>query len=227
LKRGGGPWVRTRAWALAAMLMCPRHAAAQEPVDAPPSDASPMTRSDVVKFLAGGGLGLVVHESAHLAFDEIFHAQPKIVPVRFGPIPFFAISPQRPLSPRQLFTVASAGLWTQDLTSEWLLHPHHADLRRAHAPFAKGMLAFDVLTSVGYAAVAFAEAGPGERDTRGMALGLGVSERTIGLLVLSPAALDVYRYFRPQSNWARWATRILEVGSIVLIIKAPSAGSRN
>jgi hypothetical protein len=217
--------MRTRVWALAAMLMCPIHAAAQQPVDEPPADAGPRTRSDVVRFLAGAGLGLVVHESAHLAFDEIFHAQPKLVSVHFGPIPFFAISPQRPLSSRQLFTVASAGLWTQDLGSEWLLQPQHTDLRRAHAPFAKGMLAFDVLTSVGYAAVAFVEAGPGERDTRGMALGLGVSERTIGLLVLSPAVLDVYRYVHPQSNWAKWATRILEAGSIVLIIKAPSAGS--
>jgi hypothetical protein len=219
--------MRARVWALAAMLLCPRHAAAQTPVDEPPAEAGPLTRSDVAMFLAGAGLGLAVHESAHLALDEIFHAQPRVLSIHFGPIPFFAISPQRSLSPRQLFTVASAGLWTQDLTSEWLLQPHHADLRRAHAPFAKGMLAFDVLTSVGYAAVAFAEAGPAQRDTRGMALGLGVSERTVGLLVLSPAAIDVYRYFHPQSTWAKWATRILEAGSIVLIIKAPSAASRD
>jgi hypothetical protein len=231
--------MRARVWTLAATLMCPRCAAAQQPADEFRADASrespvnpespvrSVTRDDLVRFLAGAGLGLVVRESAHVAFDEIFRAQPKVVSVHFGPVPFFAITPRRPLSPRQLFTVASAGLWTQDLTSEWLLQPHNVDLRHAHAPFAKGILAFDVLTSIGYASVAFAEAGPGERDTRGMALGLGVSERAIGLLVLCPGALDVYRYYHPQSNWAKWATRILETGSIVLIVKAPSAGSHD
>jgi hypothetical protein len=206
--------------ALAIALLCPLQAAAQQPNDAPPADSGPSTPKDVLTFLSGAGLGLVIHESAHLAFDEIFRAQPKVISVHFGPLPFFAVSPQRPLSPRQLFTITSAGFWTQELTSELLLR-QHADLRHAHAPFAKGMLAFDVLTSIGYAAAAFAETGPFERDTRGMAQGLGVSERAIGLLVLSPAALDVYRYFRPQSKWAKWAAWILDAGSIVLIVKAP------
>jgi hypothetical protein len=207
--------------ALTLAFLSPLPAAAQPPSDEPPAASTTNARRDVLTFLAGAGFGLVVHEGGHFVFDEIFDARPHVIPVHFGPVPFFAISPQRPLSPKQLFTVTSAGFWTQELTSELLL-TRHRDLRHAHASFAKGLLAFDVLTSIGYAAVAFAGQGPVERDTRGIAQGLGVSERAIGLVVLSPAALDVYRYFRPDSVWARWAARIAKAGSIVLVIKAPA-----
>jgi hypothetical protein len=208
------------ALALAMVILSPPPAAAEPPSDEPPAPSTTSPRRDVLTFLAGAGFGLVVHEGGHFVFDEIFDARPHVIPVHFGPIPFFAVSPQRPLSPTQLFTVTSAGFWTQNLTSELLL-TQHPDLRHAHAPFAKGLLAFDVLTSIGYAAVAFVGQGPVERDTRGIALSLGVSERAIGLVVLGPAALDLYRYFRPDSTWARWASRIAKAGSIVLVIRAP------
>ena len=42
-----------------------------------------------------------------------------------------------------------------------------------HAPFAKGVLAFNVAASAAYAGAAFARTGPYERDTRGMASQLG------------------------------------------------------
>lgn len=195
--------------------------AAQPPGDDPSTAPTAITGQDVLAFLAGAGLGLVAHEGGHLVFDEIFDAMPHVIPVHFGPIPFFAISPQRELSSKQLFTVASAGFWTQAWTSELLL-TRNPDLRHAHAPFTKGLLAFNVLTSIGYAAVAFAERGPFERDTRGIAQGLDVSERAVACVVLTPAVLDLYRYFRPDSSWARWAARIAKVGSIVLVLKARS-----
>ena len=81
------------------------------------------------------------------------------------------------------------------------------------------MLAFDVLTSAGYAAAAFAKAGPTERDTASMGKGLGVTERAIGVLVLVPAALDVYLYYRPESKWARWSARAVKIGSVLLVVK--------
>jgi hypothetical protein len=196
-------------------------AAAQTPGDPPPAAATPDAGPNVLAFLAGAGVGLVVHEGGHFVFDEIFDARPRVIPVHFGPVPFFAVSPQGPLSPRQLFTVTSAGFWTQSLTSEWLL-TRQRDLRHARAPLATGLFAFNVLTSIGYAAVAFAGRGPVERDTKGMAQGLGVSERTVGLLMLSPAALDAYRYFRPDSAWARWASRVAKAASVVLVVKAPA-----
>jgi hypothetical protein len=122
-----------------------------------------------------------------------------------------------------LFIVASAGFWTQALTTEAFL-PRATSLRQAHAPFVKGMLAFDILTSIGYAAVAFAGTGPSERDTRGMAVGLGVPEPVVGVIVLAPAALEAYRYFSPRSRWAKWATWAVGAGWVALVFVAPSGG---
>jgi hypothetical protein len=206
------------AIALGALLLIPVSVLGQQPDEHAPSEAAESRTTDIAKFLAGAGLKFVIHESGHLAFDEIFDAHPHLQAVHFGPFPFFAITPLRPLSSRQLFTVASAGFWAEDLSAELLL-PRHADLRHEHAPFAKGMLAFDVLTETGYALVAFAEAGPIQRDTHGMAVGLGTSERVIGAIVLTPAVLEAYRYFRPESRWARWAMWMTEAGSALLVIK--------
>jgi hypothetical protein len=202
--------------ALAGLLSGPLPAWAQE--NEPPAEHKVQAGADAAKLLAGAALAFLIHESGHLAFDELFDARPRLQSVHFGPVPFFAITPTRPLSSRQLFTVASAGFWAQEISSEWLL-PKHRDLRHEHAPFAKGMLAFDVLTSIGYAGVAFAEAGPSQRDTRGMASGAALPERAIAVLVLAPAVLEAYRYFRPESAWARWAMRAVEVGSVLLVIR--------
>ena len=95
--------------------------------------------------------------------------------------------------------ISSAGFWVQHATSEWLLtrHPH---LRREHAPFRKGLLAWNVLASAAYSGAAFARAGPPERDTRGMAMSLGVPEPWIGALILAPAVLDAVRYAHPTRH---------------------------
>ena len=174
--------------------------------------------ADTVKFLAGGAEAFLEHEADHLLFDLLFDAQPYVKTVHFGPIPFFAVAHHRILSPRREFVVSSAGLWTQSATSEWLL-TRHPDLRHEHAPFAKGAFAFDILTSLGYGAVAFAKAGPFERDTRGMAASIRVDERAIAAIVVAPAILDGYRYFNPESRWAKWASRAVKVGSVLLVVR--------
>ncbi len=197
--------------------MVPRTAFSQAPTSIDPGGNE---TEDVAKFLAGGAVGLLIHEGGHLFWDAVFDAHPRVEPVHFGPIPFFAITPTRPLSPRQLYIVASAGFWTQELSSELLQSPNR-DLRHEHAPFAKGMLAFGVLTSIGYGVVAIAEAGPAQRDTRGMAAGLGAPEPAIGALIMAPALLQIYRYYRPDSQWAKWATRALAASSVLVLFRAP------
>lgn len=174
--------------------------------------------ADTVTFLTGAALGLVMHESGHLLFDGVFDASPRIEGVHFGPFPFFAITHRSDLSPRREFTISSAGFWMQDLSSEWILTKQPA-LRRARAPLAKGVLAFNVLNAAGYAYVAFARAGPFERDTRGMADSIGVDERAIGAMVLAPAVLDAIRYFKPEARWATWASRAAKVGSVLLVVR--------
>jgi len=199
------------------MAPWPAHAQTAAPVPAQPTKQNDHRAADLVAFLTGGAFALGAHESGHLIFDAIFDANPRLEHVHFGPIPFFAITHRPDLSPRREFTVSSAGFWVQEGTNEWLLVTR-PDLRHEHAPFVKGIFAFNVLTSIGYGTVAFVRAGPFERDTRGMTE-IGVDERAIGVVVIAPALLDAYRYFRPESKWAKWASRVVKAGGVVLVVK--------
>lgn len=149
------------------------------------------------KFLAGAAIGFVLHEAGHAAAGwERVSA-----------------------GPRRGFIVTSAGFWAQNLVSEQML-THDRRLRSKPAPFRKGILAFHVLGSTGYAALAVAKTGPPGRDTLGMANTSRLSERWIGALVLAPGALDAIRYFRPEARWARWLSRGVKIGAVALVIRS-------
>jgi len=183
---------------------------------APPSVSAQTI--DVVRFFAGAALGLGFHESAHLIVDEAFGADPGVRKVSAGFIPFFAIT-HEPVTPTKEFIISSAGFWAQDVGSDIVLS-RHPQLRQEHAPLLKGLLAFNVVTSVIYSGAAFARRGPAERDTRGIALSADVDEPWIGVTVLAPAVLDAARYYRPNSRALRWASRAAKVGGALLIFKA-------
>jgi len=206
-----------RAVCLVACLALAQPAAAQG-LSVPPADSNQHPITDFVTFLAGGALGLALHETGHVLFDAAFDAHPTLESVHFGPIQFFAITHENNLPWREEYAIDSAGFWMQEATSEWLL-TSRPNLRATKAPFAKGLLAFNVLASVGYGVVAFTKSGPPERDTRGMASALGVDERAIGVLVIAPAVFDAIRYFKPDAAWARWASRIAKVAGVVVIFK--------
>jgi hypothetical protein len=127
------------------------------------------------------------------------------------------------VTPAKEFTISSAGFWVQHAGDEFLLS-RRPNLRDEHAPFAKGVLAFNVLTSVVYAGAAFVQHGPVERDTLGMAVSADIAEPWIGVTVLAPAVLDGARYYRPRSRVLRWASRSAKVAGALLVIKA--AGGR-
>ena len=179
---------------------------------------SPAHAQAVATFLAGAATGLAAHEGGHLVFGLALDARPELKSIHFGPFPFFAISHRSDLSPRGEFAVSAAGFWMQQGTSEWLLTRRPA-LRGEHAPFMKGLLAFNVLNSVGYSAVAMAKAGPFERDTRAIGDALNIDERWVGAIVLAPAVLDSYRYFFPDRRWAVWSSRALKAGMVLLVLK--------
>lgn len=202
---------------LSIAVVFPATAAGQPgvPPPKPPPDESVVLRS--LKFVGGAAAGLAAHEGGHLLFDAIFDAGPSVKKVSFGPIPFFAIT-HEPVSPRQEYVIASAGFWVQEGVNEVLL-TRSPGLRHERVPFAKGILAFNVLASAAYAGAAFAHAGPPERDTRGMAVALGVDERSIGVLILAPAVLDTYRYYHPEARWAAWVSRGVKIGSVLLVLK--------
>jgi len=210
LDRGGCNMSTAARWIVAAAVVCCTAA----PVSA--------QTSAVVQFFAGAALGLGLHESGHLILDEAFGAEPGVRKVSAGFIPFFAIT-HEPVSPLKEFTISSAGFWVQHAGSEVLLS-RRPNLRQEHAPVAKGLLAFNVLTSVMYAGAAFVRHGPAERDTRGMAVSADIPEPWIGVTILGPAVLDGARYYRPRSRALRWASRAAKVGGVLLILKA--AGDR-
>ena len=182
------------------------------------SSEKPSRSSSTVRFLAGGAAAFAAHEAGHFIFDVIFDADPRLKSVDFHGIPFFAITHRPDISPRQRFTIASAGFWVQHAGNEWILSRTPA-LRHERAPFRKGMVAFNVLASAAYAGAAFARTGPEERDTRGMAEGARIDERWIGAMVLAPAVLDTIRYLDPDAKWAVWTSRAAKVGLVLLVLR--------
>jgi hypothetical protein len=171
------------------------------------------------RFPLGVAAGFAGHEGGHLLANAVVGGRPEVRGVKFLRVPFFAISPTAPLSPRALYAVSVAGFLVQDASSEWILS-RTPGLRDREAPFAKGVLTFHVSTSAGYAGAAFARRGPAERDTRSMATTLRVSERWVGALVLAPAALDLWRYHHPRDGWATWTSRATKVATLALLARA-------
>ena len=189
------------------------------PGPAPGPTAQRSRAADIATFLAGGAIGLLAHEGGHLLFNVVFDAEPGIRRVDFHGIPFFAITHRPALSPAREFTISAGGFWVQHAGSEWLL-TKRPRLRFEKAPLAKGVLAFNVLAAGAYAGAAFARTGPGERDTRGMAVSSGIDERWIGALILAPAVLDAWRYFDPDARWAVWISRAAKAGTVLLVFRA-------
>lgn len=169
-------------------------------------------------FLGGAAVAFAAHETGHLLFDVLFDAHAGVKKVDFHGIPFFAITHDPGLPPRQEFTIDSAGFWVQEAGNELILS-NRPGLRDEHAPFLKGMVAFNVLASVAYAGAAFARTGPFERDTRGVADSLRWKEPFVGALILAPAILDAVRYYERNPKWAMWASRGAKLFSVVLIVR--------
>jgi hypothetical protein len=65
---------------------------------------------------------------------------------------------------------------------------------------------FDILLAAGYAITGFANIGPPQSDVNTMARGLNVPAWQVGLELMVPASVDLYRYFVPGSVWAPWTS---------------------
>ena len=175
----------------------------------------------VLPFLGGAVVAFLSHESGHVIPDLVFHADPHLEGVQFGPIPFFTVAQHNPVTRGQEYAISSGGFWVQETVNEWILSSRPR-LRREHAPFLKGMVVFNVLMQAGYSTAAIFRYGPDERDPRSMASSSGLPEPAIGAMILAPAVLDGYRYFHPEKRWAAWASRAVKAGTILLVIRAAS-----
>ena len=208
----------------AALVVCLCAGATPASAQTPPAPSGavrepPLRR--VFTFLGGAATGLAVHESGHLMTSALFGADPGVKGITYGPLPFFAITHDQ-VTRRQEFVISSAGFWMQHAGSEWILHAH-PHLHDESAPFLKGLFAFNLGVSAMYSVAAFGQFGRPERDTLGMARSLGSTgapEPLVGALVLAPALLDGYQYLNPDAAWARWASRAVKVGSVLLTVAA-------
>ena len=178
-----------------------------------------MWAGDPGKFFEGAFAAFFGHESGHLIANYSLGTDPYLRGVHYGPIPFFTIEPGRLLNPHEHYITASAGFNAQNIIDEWLL-TSHPKLSSENQPFLKGLASFNFWLFVGYAASAFTETGPNQRDTKGMADALGWNERWVGAMILVPAALDTYRYKHPDSKWAVWASRASKLAMISLAADA-------
>jgi hypothetical protein len=177
-------------------------------------------------FLGGAATAFTAHETCHLLANLGTGNQPSLEPVTFlGFIPFVAIVPSihcrggdcykhnretyyagRP----GLYTIVSAGLQCQHYEDEFILSLR-PDLRLTEAPFRKGMLAFNTLTSIGYVIANWAGVEPVDGDVRGISRDGGAPRVLLSTLVLGIAAVDIARYYFPQARWLAWLNRVAKV----------------
>lgn len=171
------------------------------------------------KFFEGAFVGFLGHETGHLITNTAMNTDLYLMPVHYGPVPFFTIQPGRLLTRHEHYITASAGFNATNIIDEWLLTPHPR-LSQENKPLLKGTASFNFWVNVGYAATAFAGTGPNERDTKGMADALGWSEWEVGAMILVPTGLDTYRYKRPDAKWAATLSRIAKLYMIFLAVNA-------
>ena len=200
---------------------------------APLPEFTDVTVGSVAVTAAGFLTAFVVHEACHGVANLAMGNVPSLQPVRFlGFLPFFAVSPGVTCQngtcvrrdgtpffpgPRGYATIVSAGIVCQEVTNEIILTVRPG-IRMERAPFLKGMLLFNTAASVAYGIANLAGIEPPEGDIRGLD---GVSRLPHGVfaaVVLGTAALDVARYFLPDSQWLPWVSRGSKVVTIGLVV---------
>jgi hypothetical protein len=171
--------------------------------------------ADYAWFLLGAATSFVGHELGHVVTDVMLDKKVNFVETHLGPIPFFAIQPCCNLARRELYVIASAGFNVQNVNSELILLISPRLRSRRHA-FLKGVLMFDVVLSLGYAITGFAGVGPSQSDVNSMARALEVPPWQVGIFLVVPAVMDLYRYLVPSSTWAPWVSvqgKLLTLGA--------------
>ena len=197
-----------------------RDAGAQEAEGNREDSTGKSSARQAIRFLAGGLTGLVVHEAGHVVTGLALGADPAFERLDYGFIPFFAVT-HEPVSRGREFVISASGFLAQHGANEFLLS-HGPPLRATGSAFRKGWLTFNLATSAVYTVAAFGETGPPERDTRGIAVSAGddgVPEPVVGVFILVPAALDAVRYVYDDPAWARWTSRAVKAGLLLLAVR--------
>jgi hypothetical protein len=184
-------------------------------------------------FLAGALTGFLSHEAGHVMANLLQGNVPHFLSVKgFGFIPFFTVAPRIACYHSHCtkydgsafstgvpgkVAITSAGFNVQHVTDEFLLS-FEPRLRYRVAPYRKGLLAFNLLLSVGYAISAITRIENREGDVTATAKLMGVPREAYASVLLAIAGLDMYRYFVPDSRWAPWVSRGSKVAFIGIVI---------
>jgi len=233
---GAWPAMAAAAWlvaspALAVDLETPVALADPAPGGVP--ELTDVTPASVALTAAGFVTAFVVHEACHGAANLAMANVPTLEPVRFlGFLPFFAVSPNiqcrdgtclrrggepfQPGPPGYAFIVSS-GILCQEITNEIIL-TEHPRIRYESAPFLKGMLLFNLATSVAYGIANLAGIEPPQGDLRALDTIGGIPHGVFAAVVLGTAALDVARYFLPGVGWLPWVSRGSKVVTVGLVV---------
>jgi hypothetical protein len=172
-------------------------------------------------FAAGAASAFLLHESGHVLTGALYGSAPHFSEVHFlSVIPFFAVDAGIECYPDGCFRrgepfsggrggaylIFSAGFHAQHLEDELILSLD-PDLRQQDAPFRKGMLAFNTLTSVGYVLADLAGIEPTAGDIASIARISGRPRLLVDGLLLGIAGLDLARYAAPDLAWLVWVSR--------------------
>jgi len=192
-----------------------------------------VTFESVAVTAAGFLTAFVIHEACHGVANLAMGNVPTLQPVRFlGFLPFFAVSPGITCNqgtcvrrngtpflpgPRGYATIVSAGIICQEVTDEIILTARPG-LRREEAPFLKGMLLFNTAASVAYGIANLAGIEPQEGDLRALDAVSPLPRGVFAAVVLGTAALDVARYFLPDTQWLPWVSRGSKVVTIGMVV---------
>jgi hypothetical protein len=187
---------------------------------------------DAAFFLGGAVTAFSLHEGGHLVANLAYGNTPHLEPVSFaGFIPFFSITSDitcrgdRCTYPvaggsasfgggrRGLFTILMAGFHAQHVSDELILSLNPA-LRYEEAPYRKGMLAFNTLTSIGYVAANWVGLEPEKGDLYGAYAMTGAPRHVVNSILLGVAVLDLARYAFPGVRWLAWASRAAKLGLV-------------
>ena len=222
---GARAQVSSRARGMSASPLAPGLRFLDGDAVAPPPDVSPWSAPQVAMFAGGAATAFAAHESCHVLAGLMFGGTPRLQHVTFlGFVPFFAIAPgiectdgvctrfNEPFSAgtKGAYAVVSAGLQCQHLGDELMLSLD-PQLRERDAPFRKGMLAFNTLTSVGYVLANWLSVEPRAGDVGSITRLTGASRGLVTGLLLGTAALDVARYYEPDVAWLIWTSRVAKV----------------
>jgi hypothetical protein len=207
----------------ASLLLVAARARAQPPADPEPPWPRP-TLADVSIAAGGFVTGFLAHETGHLVANWAFGNAPTIrTGLAAGFVPFVFVEPRIDCGStpgvcreangdvfeagrRGKFVIVTAGFEVQHVISEVLLDVS-PDLRWQHAPFRKGLLAFNVSTSLFYAIASWTGIEDPRGDLANAARASGLPSGVIAAAIAVPAALDLARYLRPDVRWLPWASR--------------------